>query len=89
MNLLISLYTIFQDKESLGREEEVEAVGLEEDLDAAWLEDTSDGGGQDSEEEEGHEEGAGLYDEGVGVTSLLQDLHPHTNLGVSTSFALL
>jgi hypothetical protein len=57
MNLLISLHSIFQDEESLGREEEVEATGLQEDLDAAGLEDTSDGGGQDSEEEEGHEEG--------------------------------
>jgi hypothetical protein len=57
MNLLISLHAIFQDKESLGREEEVEATGLE---------DTSDGGGQDSEEgEEGHEEGAGQYEERV------------------------
>jgi hypothetical protein len=54
MNLLISLHAIFQDKESLGREEEVEAIGLE---------DTSDGGGQDSEE--GHEEGAGQYEERV------------------------
>jgi hypothetical protein len=49
------------------------------------LEETSDGG-QDSEEEE---EGAGLDDEGVGVTGLLQDPHPHTDLGVVTSFALL
>jgi hypothetical protein len=43
-------------------------------------------------EEGGHEEGeegAGLYEEGVGVTGLLQDLHPHTDLGVATSFALL
>jgi hypothetical protein len=75
----------------LGREEEVEVVGLEEDLDVAGLEDTSEGGGQDSEEEgeEGHEDGARLYDEGVGMTGLLQDPHSHTNLGVATSFALL
>jgi hypothetical protein len=74
----------------LGREEVVEAVGLEEDLEVAGLEKTSNGGGQDSEEEEeGHEDGAGLDDEGVGVTGLLQDLHPHTDLGVATSFALL
>jgi hypothetical protein len=38
MNLLTSLYSIFQHKESLRREEEVEATGvelmrLEEDLD--------------------------------------------------------
>jgi hypothetical protein len=69
MNLLISLHSIFQDEESLRREEEVEVAGLEEDLDAVGLEDTSNGRGQDSEEEdeeEGHEEGAGLYDEGVG-----------------------
>jgi hypothetical protein len=49
----------------LRREEEVEVAGLEEDLDAVGLEDTSNGRGQDFEEE-GHEEGAGLYDEGVG-----------------------
>jgi hypothetical protein len=96
INLLISLQSIFQDEESLGREEEVEATGLEEDLDVAGLKYTSDGGWQDSEEEEegheegeeGHEEGAGLYDEGVEVTGLLQDLHPHTDLGVATSFTL-
>jgi hypothetical protein len=72
----------------LGREEEVEAIVLE-DLDAAGLKDTTDGRGQDSEEEEGHEDGAGLYDEGVGVTGLLQDPHPHTDVGVATSFILL
>jgi hypothetical protein len=44
MNLLISLHSIFQDEESLGREEEVEATGLE-DLDDVGLEDTSDSGG--------------------------------------------
>jgi hypothetical protein len=48
-----------------------------------------EGGGQDYEEEEGHEDGAGLYDEGWRVTGLLQDLHPHTELGLATSFALL
>jgi hypothetical protein len=69
MNLSISSHSIFQDEESLGREEEVEAVVLD-DLDAVGLEDTTDGGGQDSKEE-GHEEGAGLYDEEVGVTVLL------------------
>jgi hypothetical protein len=31
----------------------------------------------------------GLYDEGLGLTGLLQDLHPHTDLGVATSSALL
>jgi hypothetical protein len=45
MNLLISLHSIFQDEESLGREEEVEAAGLEEDLDAVRLEETSNGRG--------------------------------------------
>jgi hypothetical protein len=67
MNLLISLHSSFQDEESLGQEE-VEAAGLEEDLDAVGLEDTFDSGGQDFEEEEdeGHEEGAGLYDKRVG-----------------------
>jgi hypothetical protein len=60
---------------------------LEEDLDAARLEDTSDSRRHDSEEEEdeepegheeghvegkeGHEDGAGLYDKGVGVTCFL------------------
>jgi hypothetical protein len=91
----------FQDEESLGREEEVEHAGLEEDVEVAGLEKTSNGG-QDSveeedeeedkghdEEEEGHEEGAWLDDEGVGVTGLLQDPHPHTDLGVATLFALL
>jgi hypothetical protein len=72
----------------LGREEVVEGVGLEEDLDTAGLEDTSDGGEQEEEEEE-HGEGAGLYDKGVGVAGLLQDPHPHIDLEVTTSFALL
>jgi hypothetical protein len=65
------------------------------------LEDASDDEGQDSAEEEdkeekghekgeeGHEDGAGMYDEVVGVTSLLQDLHLHANLGVVTLFTLL
>jgi hypothetical protein len=44
MNLLISLHSIFQDEESLGRKEEVEVVGLE-DLDAVRLEETSNGRG--------------------------------------------
>jgi hypothetical protein len=57
MNLLTSLHSIFQNEESLGREEEVQVAGLEEDLDAVGLEDTSDSIGQDSEEEEGHEVG--------------------------------
>jgi hypothetical protein len=63
----------FQDEESLGREEEVEHAGREEDVEVAGLEGTSNGG-QDSvededernNEEEGHEEGVGLDDEGVG-----------------------
>jgi hypothetical protein len=48
-------------------------MGLEEDLDTVGLKDTSDSGGQDckEEEEEGHEEGAVLYEEGVGVMGLL------------------
>jgi hypothetical protein len=61
MNLLISLNSIFYDKESLGREE-LEVAGLEEDLEAAGLKETPDKG-QDSKEEEGHKEGAGLDDE--------------------------
>jgi hypothetical protein len=67
----------------------VEDERQEEDLDVAGWEEGFDGGREDSKEEEGHEEGAGLDDEGVGVTGLLQDPHPHTNLGVATSFALL
>jgi hypothetical protein len=77
----------------------VEVAGLEVDLEAVRLKETSDGGGQDSEEEEyeveheeeeeGHEEGVGLDDEWVGVTGLLQDPHPHTDLGVATLFAFL
>jgi hypothetical protein len=60
MNLLISLNSIFYDKESLGREE-LEVAGLEEDLEAAGLKETPDKG-HDSKEEEGHKEGAGLDD---------------------------
>jgi hypothetical protein len=103
MNLLISLHFIFQHEESLrqeeevkttGLEEEVKAMGLEEEVEATRLEedDLDEDGGQDSEEEEeeeGHKDGAGLYDEGVGVTDLLQDPHPHAELGLATSFALL
>jgi hypothetical protein len=79
-------------------EEEVEAMGQEVDLEVAELKETPDGGGQyfeheeeegHDEGEEGHDEGAGLDDEGVRVIGLLQDLHPHTNLGVATSFARL
>jgi hypothetical protein len=76
----------------LGREEEVEAVGLEEDLDVVGalghLQQRRTGLRGGGGHEEG-EEGAGLYEEGVGVMGLLQDLHPHTDLGVATSFALL
>jgi hypothetical protein len=66
------------------------------------VEDTSDGGGQDfeeeeqepkqeeEEEEEQHKEGEGHYeDEVVGVMDLLQDPHPHADIGLATSFALL
>jgi hypothetical protein len=70
-----------KEVETMGLEEEVEATGLEEDLD--------EDGGQDSKEEEGHEDGVGLYNDGVGVTGLLQDPHPHIELGLATSFALL
>jgi hypothetical protein len=96
MNLLISLHSIFQDEESFGREEEVEAARLEEEVEVAGLEETFDRGHDTKEEEEGHKEGrgegheeaAGLDDEGVWVMGLLQDLHPHTDFGVATSFAL-
>jgi hypothetical protein len=80
MNLLTSLHSIFQNEESLRREEEVEATGLEEEVEATRLEeeDLDEDGGYDSEEEEdkdeeeeGQEDGAGLYDEGVGVMGLL------------------
>jgi hypothetical protein len=91
MNLLISFHPIFQDEESLGREDEVEHAGWKEDLEVAGLEETSDGGhdSEEEDEEEGHEEGAGLDNEGVGVTGLLQDPHPHTDLGSGTLIALL
>jgi hypothetical protein len=91
MNLLTYLHSIFQDEDSLGREEEVEVSGLEEDFDAARLKDTFNGGEQDSKEQEDEEEEEGHegHEEGVGVTGLLQDLHPHTNLGVATSFTCL
>jgi hypothetical protein len=95
MNLLTSLHSIFQHEESLRREEEVEATGLEEEVEDIGLEeDLDENRGQDSKEEEdegeeGHEDGVGLHDEGVGVTGLLQDPHPHTELGLATSFALL
>jgi regulator of replication initiation timing len=96
MNLLTSLHSIFQHEEILRQEEEVEAMRLEEeDLD----EDAGQNFEEEEEEEEGHEEGeereegheddAGLYDKGVGVTGLLQDPHPHAELGLATSFALL
>jgi hypothetical protein len=50
MNFLIPFHSIFQDEESLGREEEVEHVGWE-DLEVAWLEETSDGGWDFKEED--------------------------------------
>jgi RimJ/RimL family protein N-acetyltransferase len=69
------------------------------------VEDTSNDGGQDSEEEEeqqqqqqqqqqeeeGHYEGEARHyeDEVVGVTDLLQDPHPHADIELATSFALL
>jgi hypothetical protein len=54
------------------------------------VDDTSDNGGHDSEEE-GHYEGEARHyeDEVVGVTDLLQDPHPHTDILRATSFALL
>jgi hypothetical protein len=64
------------------------------------VEDTSDGGGHDSEEEggeeekhekEGHYKGEAMHfeDEMVGVTDMLQDPHPHVDIRLATSFALL
>jgi hypothetical protein len=61
MNLLIYFHSIFQDKETLRREEEVEDEGWEDLEVAGWME-SSDGGREDK----GHEEGAGIDDEGVG-----------------------
>jgi hypothetical protein len=61
----------------LGWEEEVEVVGLEEDLDVVGLEDTSDDRGQEDEEEEGHEEGAALYNKGWGDGSALGSASSH------------
>jgi hypothetical protein len=58
------------------------------------VEDTSNGRGQDTEEEEQEpeqeEEEEGHYEgEVVGVMDLLQDLHPHINIRLATSFTLL
>jgi hypothetical protein len=87
MNLLISFHSIFQDEETSGWEEEVEDAGREEDLEVAGREESSDGGQEDSKEvdseeaeegEEGHEEGAGLDDEGVGVTRVCFRIRIHT-----------
>jgi hypothetical protein len=52
----------------LGRDDEVEHAGWKEDLEVAGLEETSDGGhdSEEEDEEEGHEGGAGLDNEGVG-----------------------
>jgi hypothetical protein len=83
MKLLTSLHLIFSKGEQL-------AVG-------------GGGGGQHSkeeedeeelelqQEEEGHYEGEARYyeDEVVGVMDLPQDLHPHVDPGLATSFALL
>jgi hypothetical protein len=70
MNFFLSFHSIFQNKEFSGREE-VEDAGWEEDLEVAGREESSGGEQEDSKEEEddmeeGHEEDAGLDDEGVG-----------------------
>jgi hypothetical protein len=89
MNLFISFHSIFQDEESSGWEEEVEDAGWEVDLEVAGREESSDGGQEDSEEE-GPDEGVELNEGlGGGLMGLLQDLHPHTDLGAATSFTLL
>jgi hypothetical protein len=77
MNFLTSLHFIFQHKESLRQEEEVEATGLEEEVEATRLEeeDLDKDGGHDSEEEdndeeeeeEGHEEGQERHKDGAGL----------------------
>jgi hypothetical protein len=67
----------------------VEDAGWEMDLEVAGREESSNGRQGDDEEEEGHEEGVGLDDKGIGVTGLLQDPHPHTDLGAATSFTIL
>jgi hypothetical protein len=64
------------------------------------VEDTSDGRGQDSEEEEElelqheeeeeeHEEEGTTRTRWWGVMDLPQDPHPHADIGLATSFALL
>jgi hypothetical protein len=74
--------------EDVGREEVVEDAG-QEDLEVAGWEESSYGGQEDDEEEGQEKEGAGQDDEGVGVTGLFQDPHPHVDFGAVTLFTLL
>jgi hypothetical protein len=84
--------------EVAGLEEDLEAARLKETFDGGGQDSEEEEYEEEHEEEEeegheegeeGHEEGVGLDDERVGVTGLLQDPHPHTDLGVATLFAFL
>jgi hypothetical protein len=93
MKLLTSLHLIFfRRRTACGRRRR-------------WLDTSNDGGQdfeeeeemalqqeeEHEEEEEGHFEGEARHylDEVVGVMDLPQDLHPHADTGLATSFALL
>jgi hypothetical protein len=84
----------------VGLEEDLDDAGLEDPSndggqDSEEEEDENEEEGDEEVEEgldeggEGHEDGVGLYDEGVGVMGLLQDPHPHADLVLATSSALL
>jgi hypothetical protein len=78
----------------LRREEEVEGTSDDGRQDSKEEEEEQEPEQAEEEEEheveEGHYEGEGHYeDEVVGVMDLLQDLHPHANIVLATSFALL
>jgi hypothetical protein len=95
MNLLISFHSIFQDEESLGREEEVEHVGQEEDLEVGgWRKPLTEDNTltrmtKRSTRRRRARGGCRAGRRGGGVMGLDQDPHPHTDLGGATSFTLL
>jgi hypothetical protein len=49
------------------------------------------GGEEEKHEKEGHYKGEAMHfeEEMVGVTDMLQDPHPHVDIRLATSFALL
>jgi hypothetical protein len=83
--------------EATGLEEDLDAAGLKDPSDSEGQDSE-----EEDEEEKGHEEGEEGINEGEGarrrckavrwgggVTGLFQDPHPHADLGLATSFALL